>query len=142
MNATRTPSGDQAGASSVSSDGSSQVSALVETSTTPTRAWVPRPLTKASRDPSGDQASARADPRARTAWVADGVPDSPASQIWPRWTKATASPLGDNAGPLPTPSWRGAPPATATAQTACSAPAASLLGLGISPARFGPPPRT
>ena len=63
-NATRLPSGDQAGSASESTLGSRKRSAFVATSYTAMNEWSPRSLTKASLAPSGDQRIERADPRA------------------------------------------------------------------------------
>ncbi len=52
------------------------------------------------------------------------------------------SPLGEIAGAFPSPTLRASPPSNGTTHTACSAPTASLAGLGISPARLAEPPRT
>ena len=85
MNATRAPSGDQAGASSVSSDGSSQVSALVATSSTPTKACVAAAAhegqPRAVRRPRQRRAPP---PRVRRRpGPPPACPTTRASQIWP-----------------------------------------------------------
>jgi hypothetical protein len=53
-NATRVPSFDHAGSQSRSTLGSRYRSVFALTSKTPTKLWSPRSLTKASREPSGE----------------------------------------------------------------------------------------
>ncbi len=55
MKASRRPSGDHAGLPSRSTLGDIQETLLAAGSYTPTKAWSPRLLTNARREPSGDQ---------------------------------------------------------------------------------------
>ena len=111
-------------------------------SMTPIRLWSPRLLTNASRLPSGDQSRSPTATRTLASELGSPVPVTGAFMISPRRRKTTTSPLGDTTGSSPGPTRETAPSATVTRHTTCSAPATSLVGLGISPRLLGAPPRT
>src|SRR5437879_7250141 len=100
----------------------------------------PRAETKASLLPSGHQRGLRFRPRA-TSCCGFSDPSSGASQIWPSLTKEMV-PREETSGELPASTRLGSPLVQVTVQTACSAPAGLLVGLGTCPAAFFPPPRT
>src|SRR3972149_2634415 len=94
-------------------------------------------------EPSGDQARFPWLPRALNSWAGAAVESARDTvHTSPRRRNAATSPVGDTVGDEPSASFRGVPPASGTIQIACSVPSGSLVGLGISPARLGGPPRT
>src|SRR6478736_3049460 len=103
---------------------------------------VPRPLVNAIIDPSGENLRPEALPRALTSRAGASLPLRSTLHIWPRDTQAMRDPLGDAAIPLPGPSRLGAPPTDGTTKTACSVPSCNCAGLGDSPCRLAPSPRT
>ena len=110
---------------------------------TPINAWSPRRLVQASDAPSGDRRSSPGLPRPFRSDCAAALA-SPAGRrrISPPFRWITHDPSRVRRGEWPGPSLRAPLPSAAAVQISRAAPAGSLSGLGISPARFGAPPRT
>ena len=105
------------------------------------KAWVPRRLDQASLVSSGDRVRSAGPPRPDTS--SSGSSASVARlQIFPPSTYTIQEPSRERTCPEPDPRIRASFPSVPPIQMSRLTPSGSLVGLGISPARFGAPPRT
>ena len=139
-NASSLPSGENAGDPSRSTAGSSQRTVPSSKSWIPTNEWAPRLETNARSEPSGESRRLPRDPRTSINCSASAPGSSPIRQTLPCRTNSRAVPSAVNSG-LPAGSVRRRGRSSIT-HSARSTPSGRLSGLGSSPARLGPSPRT